>query len=97
LAAAQPTVRALYVTNNVGSPGSVAAFEVDPLAGELASLGNAFAGFNPQDVALTPDGRYAVVINGTISATTEEVYALPLNADGSFGVAAPPSLYPDGN
>jgi 6-phosphogluconolactonase len=96
-ASAQPTVRSLYVTNNVGSPGSVAAFAVDTSDGTLNSLGNALAGFNPQGIALTPDGRFAVVINGTVSSTVEEVYALPLNADGSVGVAAPPSLYPDGN
>ncbi len=96
LAIAQPTVKSLYVTNNVGSPGNLAAFSVDP-NGLLTSLGNYPAGFNPQGVALTPDGRYAVVINGTISATTEEVFALPLNADGTAGPSAPPSLYPDGN
>ena len=96
VASAQPTVRSLYVTNNVGSPGSVAAFAVDP-SGTLSSLGNALAGFNPQGIALTPDGRYAIVINGTINDVVEEVYALPLNADGSIGTPAAPSLYPDGN
>ncbi len=95
-ASAQPAVRSLYVTNNVGSPGSVAAFGVDT-NGALNPLGNALAGFNPQGIALTPDGRYAIVINGTSNDAVEEVYALPLNADGSIGSPAAPTLYPDGN
>jgi 6-phosphogluconolactonase (cycloisomerase 2 family) len=96
LALAQPSVKSLYVTNNVGSPGSVAAFSVDA-NGLLTSLGNALAGFNPQGIALTPDGRYAIVINGTQNDVVEEVFALPLNADGSVGAPAAPVLYPDGN
>lgn len=96
LAFAQPSVKSLYVTNNVGSPGNVAAFSVDP-NGVLASLGNSPAGFNPQGIALTPDGRYAIVINGTQNDVVEEVFALPLNADGSIGAPAAPVLYPDGN
>ncbi|MGP1309597.1 MAG: beta-propeller fold lactonase family protein [Phycisphaerales bacterium] len=95
-AAAQPTVRSLYVTNNVGSPGSIAAFEVES-DGALTSLGNALAGFNPQGIDITPDGRFVVVINGTQNDVVEEVYALPLNADGTIGMPALPVLYPDGN
>ena len=85
------------VTNNVGSPGSVAAFRVDPTNGAMTFLQTALAGFNPQGIALTPDGRYAIVINGTSNNVVEEVYALPIMPDGSFGAAAAPTLYPDGN
>lgn len=94
---AQSVVRSLYVTNNVGSPGSVAAFEVNPTNGAMTFLETAAAGFNPQGIALMPDGRYAIVINGTQNAVVEDVFALPILADGSFGAPAAPTLYPDGN
>ncbi len=95
LALAQATSKTLFVTNNVGSPGSVSSFRVAS-DGALTLIG-AFpiAGVNPQYCALTPDGRNLLVANGTASTTTEEMFVLTVNADGTLSATTPPTLVGD--
>lgn len=94
-ALAQATGKTLFVINNVGSPGSVSSFHVAS-NGALSLIG-AFpiAGANPQYCALTPDGRNLLVANGTASTTTEEMFVLTVNADGTLTAATPPTLVGD--
>ncbi|MBL8746443.1 MAG: beta-propeller fold lactonase family protein [Phycisphaerae bacterium] len=93
---AQPLQRTLFVTNNVGSPGSVTSFRVRAdgtldLAGVFSNVG-----VNPQDCGLTADGSRLVVLNATASVTTEDLYTARVNGDGTIVVNPVPNTVGDG-
>lgn len=95
-AAAQPLQKTLFVTNNVGSPGSVTSFRVNPngtltLAGTFNNVG-----VNPQDCGLTADGTRLIVLNATASVTTEDLYTARVNGDGTIVVNPSPNTVGDG-
>lgn len=96
LAPAQPLQRTLFVTNNVGSPGSVTSFRVIT-NGWLDSAGTfSNVGVNPQDCGLTRDGSRLIVLNATASVTTEDLYTARVNSDGSLNVNPVPNTVGDG-
>ncbi len=91
-ALAQATQKTLYVTNNVS--GNVTAFRVNG-DGSLTSIGLFAAGVNPQDCAMTADGRNLVVLNAT-AAQIEELYVFRILADGTLSLLNPPATVGDG-
>lgn len=95
-AGAQPAQKTLFVTNNVGSPGSVTSFRVTP--GGTLDLAGVFnnVGVNPQDCGLTADGSRLIVLNATASVTTEDIYTARVNADGTILVNPVPNTVGDG-
>jgi 6-phosphogluconolactonase (cycloisomerase 2 family) len=95
-ALAQPTQKTLFVTNNVGSPGSVTSFLVNP-DGTLALAGtNNTVGVNPQDCGVTADNTRLIVLNATASVTTEDIYTARINPDSTITVNPVPSTVGDG-
>ncbi|MCW5945515.1 MAG: beta-propeller fold lactonase family protein [Fimbriimonadales bacterium] len=91
-AVGQAAFKTLYVTNNVS--GNVTAFRVNG-DGSLTTIGVYPAGVNPQDCALTHDGRNLVVLNAT-AAQIEELYVFRVMADGSLVQLNPPVTVGDG-
>ncbi len=95
-ALAQPAQRTLFVTNNVGSPGSVTSFRVNA-DGTLTLVGTYNnVGVNPQDCGLTADGTRLIILNATASVTTEDIYTARVNPDGSIVVNPTPNTVGDG-
>lgn len=92
----QATQRTLFVTNNVGGPGSVTSFTVNP-DGTLNFVGlfnN--VGVNPQDCGITADGTRLIILNATASVTTEDIYTARINADSTITVNPVPNTVGDG-
>lgn len=91
----QPLQKTLFVTNNVGSPGSVSSFRVNDngtltLAGVFNNVG-----VNPQDCALSADGTRLMILNAT-AAESETVYTARVNGDGTIVVNPIPAVVGDG-
>lgn len=95
VALAQPAQRTLFVTNNVGSPGSVSSLRVNE-DGTLILVGtyNNF-GPNPQDCAVTADGSRLIVLNATDVITNEPVYTATINSNSTISVNPVPTTVPD--
>lgn len=92
----QPDQKTLFVTNNVGSPGSVTSFRVQP-DGTLTFVGvYSNVGVNPQDCGVTADGTRLIVLNATASVTTEDIYTARINADSTITVNPVPNTVGDG-
>ncbi len=83
-----PDGRCLYAVNEIaggkGPHGTVSAFAVDPLSGDLRYLNQQSThGLAPCYVSVAPEGRYCLVAN----YETGNLCVLPIRADGSLGEA----------
>lgn len=92
----QPSQKTLFVTNNVGSPGSLSSFTVN--ADGTLTLAGVFStvGVNPQDCGVTADQTRVIVLNATASVTTEDIYTSRINADSTITVNPVPNTVGDG-
>jgi len=80
---AKTTVSRAYVMNV--TPGTVAAFTIDPASGTLTSTGTITAGSGPNSAATDPQGRFLYVANGdtTLSAFTIDAATGALTSAGT--------------
>ncbi len=79
-----PTGQYLFVANQTiaAGNGTVSAFSINPVTGQLSSLGAAVAaGSNPQSVAIEPSGRFAYVGNRGVANSGNSLtrYDIALN------------------
>jgi 6-phosphogluconolactonase len=83
-----PDGRCLYAVNEItggrGPYGTVSAFAVDPVTGDLSYLNQQSThGLAPCFISIEPEGRYCLVAN----YETGSVCVLPVEKDGSLGEA----------